>query len=98
MRTRSLVILVNDDKDESLADSGGSRPSPGTESTPRGFRSDSDQLICRHAPAVPARLAGHPRPLCLSLGEGAVGDGHPDYASSYGLFTLDTKPPSAAAT
>lgn len=22
---------------------------------------------------------------------GAVGDGHPDYASSYGLFTLDTK-------
>lgn len=45
---------------------------------------------------MPACLTGH-APLLLQLSEGGevvdrvVGDGHPDYASSYGLFTLDTK-------
>lgn len=64
---------------------------------PGGYSSDSDHLIPRHAPTMPACLTGHALLLLQpKQGEGgwlmgAVGDGHPDYASSYGLFTLDTK-------
>ena len=44
----------------------GARPSPGTNPCPRGYASDSDHLAPRHAPAMPACLAGHaPPPLLL---------------------------------
>lgn len=66
--TSSAVIfkstVVNDDKDESLVDSRGARPSPGTDECPGGYHSDSDHLIPRHAPAMPACLTGH-APLLL---------------------------------
>lgn len=70
----------------------GARPSPGTYQCPGGYGSDSDHLAPRHAPTMPACLTGHaPPPRCCCRGEEAVGDGHPDYNSSYGLFTVDTK-------
>lgn len=45
-------------------------------------------------PRCPLASLGPPFVAAERRGEAvdrAVGDGHPDYASSYGLFTLDTK-------
>lgn len=54
-------------------------------------------LIPRHAQWCPCASLGMSLFCCRWRGGGgvglmgAVGDGHPDYASSYGLFTTDTK-------
>lgn len=91
-----MSIGISNDKDDKSLDFGGARPSPGTDVRPRGCSSDSGHLILRHAPMKPVCLTGHGSLLLQPIGRGvdfggAVGDGHPDYASSYGLFTLDTK-------
>lgn len=72
-------------------------PPPGCTSAPEATILIQATSSPRHAPTMPACLTGH-APFCCSRGkEGGmsggrwVGDGHPDYASSYGLFTLDTK-------
>ncbi|CAJ1087755.1 Hypothetical predicted protein [Xyrichtys novacula] len=57
--------------------------------------SDSDKPPQCPPARPPARLSGHAPLFAAAEGGGdadrAVGDGHPDYASSYGLFTLHTK-------
>lgn len=64
-----VSIVINNDKDDSLVDFRGARPSLGIDEHPGGYNSDSDHLIPRHAPTMPACLIGH-APLCCSLEKG----------------------------
>lgn len=54
-----MSIVINNDKVDSSVDFGGAQPSPGTDERPGGYSSDSDHLIPRHAPMMPACLTGH---------------------------------------
>lgn len=101
-----MSIVIGNDKDAGFVDFrdlGGwwvLDPPLAQMNTPEATILIQTSLIPRHAPVMPVCLTGHV-PILLQLTErggwgvlgvdGVVGDGHPDYASSYGLFTIDTK-------
>lgn len=76
----------------------GAQPSPGTDEHPEATVLIQTTSSPDMPPRCPRASLGMPSFCCSWKKEGwggavdwAVGDGHPDYASSYGLFTLDTK-------
>lgn len=69
IKKMGYFCVINNNKDGSLVDFRGAQPSPGIAEPPEGYNCDSDHLISRHAPTMPACLTGH-APLLLQLSEG----------------------------
>lgn len=87
-----VLTVINNDKDDSLVES---NPPLGQTSTPEATVLIQTTSSRDMPPQCPCASLGMP-PFCCNRGKGgmvdeAVDDGHPDYTSSCGLFTVNTK-------